>query len=273
MPKLSLVGSLLAGLAVLAATTAHADQLDDIKKRGTLVCGTLGIAEPFSFANAQTRETQGYDVDFCSAIARSLGVKLELKLVAVPARIAELQQGRVDVLAANLGWTAERAEQIAYSDSYYVSLTKAASRRADKFAAVPNLTGKRVAAAKGSTSEAAARKVIPDVQVITYQDPPSVFLALQQGKVDAAVVSELVLVKWKADVESSTPLDILEPPLLKESWGIGMRRNEAALIKHVNAVLEDMERSGEAAKIFDKWLGAGTPYKLKRDFRIEPIKG
>ncbi|RTQ32958.1 transporter substrate-binding domain-containing protein [Variovorax gossypii] len=273
MPKLlPLALPLLAGLT-LSAAAAHADQLEDIKKRGTLVCGTLGIAEPFSFANPQTRETQGYDVDFCGAIARSLGVKLELKLVAVPARIPELQQGRVDVLAANLGWTAERAEQIAFSDSYYVSLTKAATRRADKFAAVNNLSGKRVATAKGSTSEAAARKAIPDVQVITYQDPPSIFLALQQGKADAAVASELVLVKWKTEVEASAPIDVLEPALLNESWGIGMRKNETALIKHVNGVLESMEKSGEAARIFDKWLGTGTPYKLKRGFQSGPIKG
>lgn len=272
MHKNFLLGVMMAG-AALFSVTAQADQLDEIKKRGTLVCGTLGIAEPFSFANPLTRETQGYDVDFCAAIAKSLGVKLELKLVAVPARIPELQQGRIDVLAANLGWTAERAEQIAFSNSYYVSLTKAASRRADKFKGVPDLTGKRVATAKGSTSEAAARKVIPNVEVITFQDPPSIFLALQQGKVDAAVVSELVLVKWKKDAEATTPIDILEPALLNENWGIGMRKGEATLIKHVNSLFDSMEKSGEAGKIFDKWLGQGTTYNLKRGFRIEPIKG
>ena len=47
-------------------------------------------------------------------------MKLELKLISVPARIPELMQGRIDVLAANLGYTPERAKQIAYSDSYYV---------------------------------------------------------------------------------------------------------------------------------------------------------
>jgi polar amino acid transport system substrate-binding protein len=34
-----------------------------------------------------------------------------------------------------------------------------------------------------------------------------------------------------------------------------------------------MEKSGEAGKIFDKYLGAGTPYHLHRTFKIEPIKG
>jgi polar amino acid transport system substrate-binding protein len=272
MPK-HLVSGLAAAVLALLSNAAAADQLADIKQRGTLVCGTLGTAEPFSFPNPQTREVQGYDVDFCSALAKSLGVKLELKMIAVAARIPELQQGRVDVLAANLGWTPERAEQIAYSDSYYVSLQKVAAKRADGFKKTADLTGKRVSATKGSTSESAVRKSIPSASTITFQDPPSAFLALQQGKVDGFAVSEIMLVKFKKEVEASNPIEILEPALMTEPWGIGMRKGEAALIKHVNGVLQGMEASGEAAKIFDKWLGAGTPYNLKRGFRIEAIKG
>src|SRR6478609_2585466 len=109
MRKFSLISFGLAAAALFGAQAVHADQLADIKQKGTLVCGTLGNAEPFSFPNPQTRETQGYDVDFCAAVAKALGVKLELKLISVPARIPELMQGRVDVLAANLGWTPDRA--------------------------------------------------------------------------------------------------------------------------------------------------------------------
>jgi polar amino acid transport system substrate-binding protein len=272
MRKFVLAAPLLAAL-FLVAGIARADQLADIKQRGTLVCGTLGTAEPFSFPNAQTREIQGYDIDYCAAIAKSLGVKLEIKPISVPARIPELQQARVDVLAANLGWTAERAEQIAFSDAYFVSRQMAASRRADGFKSPADLSGKRVAAAKGSTSEMAAKKAIPNVSTVTFQDPPALFLALQQGKVDGVALSELVLVKWQKEAEATTPIAILEPALITEPWGIGMRKNETGLINHVNQVLATMERSGEAAKIFDKWLGAGTTYNLKRNFRIEQIKG
>lgn len=261
-----------AGLSFVSAT-ASADQLADIKEKGTLVCGTLGTAEPFSFPNPQSREIQGYDVDFCNAVAKSLGVKLELKLIAVAARIPELQQGRVDLLAANLGWSPERAEQIAYSDAYYFSLQKVATKRADAMKTTSDLAGKRVSATKGSSSEQAVRKAIPTANTVTYQDPPAAFLALQQGKVDGFAVSELMLVKFKQQVESTTPIDILDPPLMVEPWGVGVRKGEDGLLKHVNGVLESMEKSGEAARIFDKWLGAGTPYNMKRGFKIEPIKG
>lgn len=273
MRKLSMISLALASLATLAGGIAHADQLADIKQKGTLVCGTLGVAEPFSFPNPQSREIQGYDVDFCAAMAKSLGVKLELKLISVPARITELQQGRVDIVAANLGFTPERAEQITFSNSYYVSLQKVAARQSDGMKTPTDLSGKRVAAAKGSSSEAGARKFIPNVQTVTFQDPPSIFLALQQGKVDGIVLSELVLVKWKKDVQASAPIEILEPALFTEAWGIGMRKEETALIKHINSALESMEKSGEANKIFDKWLGTGTTYNLRRGFKIEPIKG
>lgn len=268
----SFLTAIAATCLAVVATAAAADQLADIKQKGTLVCGTLGTAEPFSFPNPQSRDIQGYDVDFCAAIAKSLGVKLELKLISVAARIPELQQGRVDVLAANLGWTPERAEQIAYSDSYYASLQKIATRRSEGFKTVADLAGKRVSAPKGSTSEMAAKKALPTATIITFQDPPTGFLAMQQGKVDAFAVSEIMLVKFKKQVESTTPIDILEPALMTESWGIGMRKGETGLINHVNGLLLSMEKSGEATKIFDKWLGTGTPYNMRRGFKIEPIK-
>lgn len=265
--------TILAAALLAASFSAAADQLADIKQKGTLVCGTLGTAEPFSFPNAQTREIQGYDVDFCKAIAKNLGVTLELKMISVAARIPELQQNRVDIVIANLGWTAERAEQIAYSDSYYASPQKVAVRRSSGYKSPADLGGKRVSATKGSTSELAVRKAIPTASVTTFQDPPAGFLAMQQGKVDGFAVSELMLSKFQAQVESSSPIDILNPALINELWGVGMRKEEAALIKQVNATLEGMEKSGEAQQVFDKWFGPTTQYKLKRDFKIEPIKG
>lgn len=267
--RLSLVITALA----LAAGSASADQLADIKAKGVLTCGTLGTSEPFSFPDPQTREITGYDVDFCKAVAKSLGVKLELKPIAVAARIPELQQGRVDVVIANLGWSPERAEQIAFSDQYFASQQKVAARKESGFTGVKDLAGKRVSATKGSSSELAVRKALPTATTVTFQDPPSGFLAMQQGKVEGFVLSELSLVKFKQQSEATSPVVILEPSLMLEPWGIGMRKGETALIKHVNGLLESMEKSGEAAQVYDKWMGSATPYKMPRGFKIEAIKG
>lgn len=265
----------LAAAAALALLShpARADQLADIKSKGVFVCGTLGTADPFSFSNMQTREVEGYDVDFCKALAKSLGVKLELKLISVAARIPELQQGRVDAVIANLGWSAERAEQIAFSDQYFASEQKTAARKDSGFTSLKDLAGKRVSAVKGSSSEMLVRKTIPGATTVTFQDPPSAFLAMQQGKVEALAASELNLVKFRQQSERAVPIVIIEPSLTLEPWGIGMRKDETSFIRHVNATLQAMEKSGEAQQIFDKWLGGATSYKMKRGFKIEPIKG
>ncbi len=263
------------GLVTALVPAAHADTLQDIKARGKFICGTMGTAEPFSFQDPKTRAIVGYEVDMCQAVADSLGVPLELKLIAVEARIPELIAGRVDVVAANLGWSPERAQQIDYSHQHFVSLQKVLARESDKDLKAPaDLAGKRVSAVRGSSSEQGARKFIPNVEPVTFKDPSGAFLALQQGKVSGFVGSELMLVKLKQQAASSAvPAKILEPALFVEPWGMGVRRGDTAMLNQVNKVLDGLEASGKATQIFDKWFGAGTPFNMKRDFRIEAIKG
>lgn len=87
-----------------------------------MVCGTLGTSQPFSFQDAATRELVGYDVDICKLeISAKLGVKVQFKLLSVAARVPELNESRVDILAANLGYSPERAEQIGFSHAYFQS--------------------------------------------------------------------------------------------------------------------------------------------------------
>ena len=140
----------IAAAVTLAALPAKADQLSDIKKKGELVCGVLGTDEPFSFLkDPMSREIVGYDVDMCNAVAKSLGVKPVLKQLAVAARIPELQQGRVDLLAASLTHNKERETQIDFSVSTFITGQKAMVRKDSGITTLAQLDGKKVLIAKG----------------------------------------------------------------------------------------------------------------------------
>lgn len=67
-------------LALLAAGmgVAQADQLADIKAAGVIKIATFDANPPFGSVDAQTHDLVGYDVDFANALAKALGVKLEL---------------------------------------------------------------------------------------------------------------------------------------------------------------------------------------------------
>lgn len=269
--KIFPVLGLTAVLAAALSTTAQADQLADIKARGKLICGTLGTAEPFSFQHPQTRQIVGYDVDICQKVADALGVSLELKAIAVEARIPELLQGRVDILAANLGYTPERAQQIDFSYSYFVSQQKLLTTKESGITTSEGLAGKKVTALKGSSSEQGVRRLIPTAETVTFQDTSSAFLALAQDKVDAFCASELILVKLAKT--SKVPMVVIEKSLFVEPWGLGLRKGEAAFKTQVNGVLSKLASSGELDSIFGKWLGEGTAFNIKRDYKVEEIKG
>lgn len=255
-----------------SATAAKADQLEDIKARGTLVCGTLGTSEPFSFQDKDTRQLVGYDVDICKLVADSIGVTVEYKLLAVAARIPELDSGRVDVVAANLGWTPERAGQINYSHRYYVTPQKLLVLDGSDINELEDVAQSRIGATKGSSSEALLKERFPQARVIGYADSPATFLSLQQRKIDAQFASELVLVRLVNQSPEGSPTRILDEAVFNEPWGLGVRKGETGLLDAVNAALDEAETSGEAQQLFDKWFGGETQYNLTRSFTIGPIE-
>jgi polar amino acid transport system substrate-binding protein len=259
-------------LSLLAAVPARADQLADIKARGKLICATQGASEPFGFPDPQTREIVGYDVDFCKAIAKGLGVELEHKAVSTEARIPELNLKRIDILVAALGYSSGRATQVDYSDQYYVSNQKVLVRSGAGPATLVAFKDKKIAAVKGSSSAAVVSRVLRDTTLLAFQDIASCYLALQQGKVSGMVAGELILARFaKQSQGTGEPVEMMAEPLFVERWGVGVRKGEPALLEAINKVLHDMDASGEVQTIFDRWIGAKSPNGLARSFKVEPI--
>ncbi|MEN5035337.1 ABC transporter substrate-binding protein [Pseudomonas sp. TWI929] len=252
--------------------SAHADQLSDIKAKGELVCGVLGTDEPFSFiGDPSTRQIVGYDVDLCQAVADKIGVKASVKQLAVAARIPELQQGRVDLLAATLTHTKEREELIDFSVSTFVGGAKIMTKRSSGIEHISQLAGKRVVTVKGTTMEQNIRDAVPDAQIISFDTAPQALLALKQGKGVAFVNDESTLVKSMASLgDEGSKFVILSENLSTEYIALGVRKNEPAMKGLVDDVLLDLEKSGKAEQLFMKWFGPDTKMKYaSRPFKIE----
>ncbi|MFA4913548.1 MAG: ABC transporter substrate-binding protein [Burkholderiaceae bacterium] len=265
---------LLVALSLCAAAAfAHADQLDDIKSAGVLNCGTLGTSQPFSFQDNATRKLAGFDVDICKLVADKLGVKVEYKMMAVAARVPELNEKRVDIIAANLGFTPARAEQIAFSHQYFASRQMLMVRKESNIKTIEELDGRRVGATKGSSSERDIKARLPNSTVTGYVDGSASYLALQQKKIDAQYGSEAGLMRFAQEAPANSPLVLIEKPVFLEPWGLGIRKDEPRFLAAVNQILDEADKSGKITEIFDTWFGMNTEYKMKRAYPVEPIKG
>lgn len=256
------------------AGVAQADQLASIKAKGSMVCGVLDIFEPFGYIDPTTRSTVGYDIDFCHALGQQLGVSVQVRPLSIEARIPALQQGHVDILAAGLAYTEQRAQQVDYSHVYYVSENVLAVTTRRGYKEVGELAGKRISVVKGSISENYLDEVLPTAKAIGYDDVTTAFTALSQGRVEATTTSEEVVRQFlhKLGEKESANYLIIYPAIGREVWGLGVRKNEPTMLTAVNEALEKMEQAGAVQTIFDKWLGAQTTYQMQRPFKIEPIK-
>ncbi len=250
---------------------AHADQLDDIRKKGELVVGVLGTDEPNSFVDPKTREIVGYEVDLAKAVAQKLGVKLKLKQLAVAARIPELQQGHVDLLAASLTHNKEREAVIDFSLTTFVTGQKVLVKKDSGITALNQLAGKKVVTVKGGTQEPNVRKAVPSIEVVTFDTGPQAFQALQQGKGVGFVNDEVSLLDQFAKLgPAAAQYEILPANLSVEPLALGLRKGETKLKAQVDGALRELEANGTAAQLFNKWYGPATRLKFQtRSFKID----
>ncbi|RMR01909.1 Glutamine ABC transporter, periplasmic glutamine-binding protein [Pseudomonas syringae pv. helianthi] len=220
MPMKSLLAAL--ALSPLAVSIAHADQLSDVMSKKTLSCGVYADVPPFSAPDPKTRELVGMDVDLCRALAKHMGVELELKPLSVEARIPEVKMGRVDVIFANLAYTRSRADQIQFSDPYYIAKETLVVRAANADQPKTFFKGKRISSTKGSTSEQSIR--LADATPVTFQDTGSAYMALQQNKVVGLVTNTMTAIKLVGQAKASgVELAIAKEPMALEPIGAGMR--------------------------------------------------
>jgi polar amino acid transport system substrate-binding protein len=268
MKNFGFYAAAIAAVVLFQTTTSRADQFDDIKSAGKITCG-LTIVQPFAYNDPKTREVVGYEVDLCKMLADDLKVKMDYKVVAADVRVPELVQGRVDILDGLMSYTKERAQIIDFSHEYVEDGFYFIVQKDSPIAKVEELSDKRISVAKGSLYQVAAQRKFPNASVISFDDGPLAFLAMQQGKVDATVQRSAAAVGLQLRAPAGSPeIRLLDPPLLTQGSGFGVRKGEDRFMAYLNDFLDRKEASGDGQKLWDKWLGADSDYKLPRKFKF-----
>jgi len=263
---LAVLGGGLAGLSL----GAQADQWQDIQQRKELRCGTFADVPPFAAPDPKTREMVGFDVDLCNALAKRLGVAAKITPLSVEARVPEVKMGRVDITVANLAYTLGRAEQIQFSDPYYLAKEMLAVKASDTGTSKADYKGKRLASTKGSTSELSIK--MNGSEPVTFQDTGSAYMAVQQNKALGMVANTMTITKLVNQSKTGgVELKMIAEPMAFQPIGVGMKKDEPALLAKINATLLEMDKAGEINQLWDKWLGPNTEFKMVRTDKVVPL--
>lgn len=230
-----------------------------IQDKGKLVAGVKTDVLFFGYLNPRTNKIEGFDVDICKEIAKAIfgdPEKIELKEVTSAARIPSLNQGIVDVVAATMTITKQRLTEIDFSDVYYEAQQLVLVPKSSAFKGIQDLGGKRVCAAKGSTSEKNITAKQPTATVVQADKYTECLLAVQQNRADAISTDDVIL----AGLADQDPnMHIVGEKFADEPYGIGLSKGKEGFVPFINGVLTDLKKSGRWAEIHKQWLGKYVP--------------
>jgi polar amino acid transport system substrate-binding protein len=266
---------LLFVLAVLvtASCGSRAERRDDlaaITAAGTVRIGVKADAPPFGSRGAG--EISGFDIDIARAVADHLGVHFTLVVVTSADRFQQLHAGAVDLVVATTTITRGRERDVDFSLPYFQDGQGLLVPAASPVRSYADLAGKRVAAARGSTSLANIRQIAPDAVVVEVANSAGLLPALMNGTADAATSDTLILMGLRQAAAKPDAWRIAGDRFSTEPYGIAMRQDQSRLRDAVNEALNDLWTSGRWQAMYDAWFGPGTPYATRINFAM-PVYG
>ncbi|MBS9535304.1 glutamate ABC transporter substrate-binding protein [Mycobacterium sp. M1] len=234
---------------------AEADEaVANIRKRGRLLVGLDIGSNLFSFRDPITGEITGFDVDIAGEVARDIfgtPVQVEYRILASAERIAALQKSEVDIVVKTMSITCERRKKVNFSTVYLTANQRLLVPRDSSIRQAPDLSGKRVCVAQGTTSLRRIRQINPAPIIISVVNWADCLVALQQHQVDAASTDDSILAGLKAQ---DPYLHIVGTSMDAEPYGIGINLHNTGLVRFVNGTLERIRRDGTWNTLYRKWL-------------------
>ena len=257
----------------LLALTAQADTLSKAKESGVVTMGVRDSSGALSYTLGDGKYA-GYHVEICQRIIgnleKAVGKKLEVKYQSVTSqnRIPLVQNGTVDIECGSTTNNSARQKDVAFVVTTYVEEVRIATKANSGITSIAQLNGKNVATTTGTTSVQLLRKHERangvDFKEVFGKDHADSFLLLESGRADAFVMDGQILAGNIAIAKNPGDFRIVGEVLNVEPIAIMIRKDDPAFKKLADDTVAAMAKSGELARIYDKWFVQPIPPKNTR---------
>ncbi len=262
-----LVAAILCGPAAGQGLTGS---LKTIAETRTVTLGVRESAVPFSYLDEQ-QKTVGYAIDICLRVADAIKAELglpELKVAMNPVtsstRIPLLTNGTIDMECGSTTNNAERQKQVTFSNTYFLTASKFATRRTSGLATVDSLRGKSVASTSGTVNIAQLNKANTDrglgLNIMAGKDYAETFLLLESGRAMALVLDDVLLASLIASSKEPGIYTISNDAFSQpEPYSIMLRRDDAPFKAVVDRATAALFTSPDGAALYAKWFMTPIP--------------
>jgi len=259
--QIAAVGAALAALAAAAVafaqpaattapTSAAAAQATlpklpaDIKSRNRWIIGVKCDVPPFGYIDVKGKNA-GFDVEIGRWFARyAFGRDQRVTYVCAPTAVREplLTNNRVDLVISTFTYTADRDTRIDFSRAYYKATGRLLVKNDGPVQKLSDIKGKKVATTSGSVYDRWMKRCFPDTDVIVADTFTNALLAFQQGRADAVMYDDAVLLPVAA---ADRTAKLTDDSFLEAPFGIGIKQGNTALKAWVDSRLELMRKKDQ----------------------------
>ncbi|CAG7628574.1 transporter substrate-binding domain-containing protein [Paenibacillus allorhizosphaerae] len=235
-----------------AAQQQKETKLEQIKKAGKIVVGTSADYPPYEFHKEINKKDEivGFDIEIAKAIAKDLGVTLEIKDMKFDGLLAALETGNVDFVISGMTPDAERQKSVDFTKIYYTAIQTVVIRAEDKdkIKSIDDLKGKKVGAQKGATQEKIVREQMPASEAKALGKISDLMLDLKNKKTEALVVEQPVAAAY---LSKNKDLIFSEMKLSNEDSGsaIAVKKGSAELVDAMNKTLDRLMNDKSIEKL------------------------
>ncbi|MEX2195435.1 MAG: glutamate ABC transporter substrate-binding protein [Thermoleophilaceae bacterium] len=226
-----------------------------IQREGEIVIGVKFDVPPFGFRNPQSGDVEGFDIDRGREIAEALGVEPRFIEAISDNRIPFLRDGTADLILSTMTITAERDEEIDFSEPYYIARGRILVREGSDIQGVDDLAGNSVCTALGSTYDETLQEQAPDADRRLVDSYSECLELIQNEAVDAVSTDDVILTGM---IVQDDTLQLVGDELTTEPYGAGLTEGDTAFKEFVDGVLAESKQDGRWAESYEEWVGQYT---------------
>lgn len=222
------------------------------QEKPKLILGTSADYPPFDFI--QDNKITGLDIDVAHHLAQKLDRELVIQDMDFSGLIPALNAGKIDFVMAGLSITEERSQNVDFTHPYFEAQFSLLTLKDKPISTLADLHAKKIGAQLGSVMETFLKDLVDtthgDLEIESLPKSIPLIQNLKLGRLDGVLVEDM---QAQSFVNANPELRANALPGSQGDYAIALAKN-SKLVPDFNAVIEELNTSGELTRLKEKWL-------------------
>ncbi|MBR6694371.1 MAG: transporter substrate-binding domain-containing protein [Clostridia bacterium] len=232
-------------------SAADKETADFTVKEGKLIMATNAYFQPYEYYEGD--KIVGIDAEIAAAIAKKLGLELEIQDMAFDSIITAVNAGSADFGLAGMTVTEDRLKEIDFSISYANGVQVVIVKEGSAIKSVDDLSAgkQKIGVQLGTTGDIYATEDFGDDRVTSYTTGNEAINALLKGDIDCVIIDNEPA---KAFVKNNKGLKILDTSYADEDYAACIKKGNKELLDAVNEAIDELVADGTIDAIVAKYI-------------------